>query len=174
MTYAHEGYTVEMRGETYTFSYDGYFYHNQTRRWTGGFAGTILYITHHEHMNCTMIDHGTSIGRSRWMFKPSTIEQIQEHLRHVVAEILKLSDRERFNHGLIDDFEEDIVTYIQDGYTVEIKANVFGFVVYVTSPDDDVRRADGNWVFMEGAVAAASRTIEAMKREAQELANGKP
>jgi hypothetical protein len=44
------------------------------------------------------------------------------------------------------------MTYIQDGYTVEIKANVFGFVVYVTSPDDDVRRADGNWVFMEGAV----------------------
>jgi len=64
------------------------------------------------------------------------------------------------------------MTYTQDGYTVEIKANVFGFVVYVTSPDDDVRRAEGNWVFMEGAVAAASRTIEAMKREAQELANG--
>jgi len=64
------------------------------------------------------------------------------------------------------------MTYIQDGYTVEIKANVFGFVVYVTSPDDDVRRADGTWVYMEGAVAAASRTIEAMKREAQELANG--
>jgi len=42
----------------------------------------------------------------------------------------------------------------------------------MTSPDDDVRRAEGNWVFMEGAVAAASRTIEAMKREAQELANG--
>jgi hypothetical protein len=64
------------------------------------------------------------------------------------------------------------MTYIQDGYTVEIKANVFGYIVYVTSPDDDVRRAEGNWVFMEGAVAAASRTIEAMKREAQELANG--
>ena len=64
------------------------------------------------------------------------------------------------------------MTYIQDGYTVEIKANVFGYVVYVTSPDDDVRRAEGNWVFMEGAVGAASRTIEAMKRESQELANG--
>ena len=64
------------------------------------------------------------------------------------------------------------MTYIQDGYTVEIKANVFGFVVYVTSPDDDVRRADGTRVYMEGAVAAASRTIEAMKKEARELANG--
>ena len=58
--------------------------------------------------------------------------------------------------------------YDQDGYSVEIKGTAFGFVVYVTSPDDDVRRADGNWVFMEGAVAAASRTIEAMKREAKD------
>jgi hypothetical protein len=65
-----------------------------------------------------------------------------------------------------------MMTYIQDGYTVEIKATVFGFIVYVTSPDDDVRRAEGNWVYMEGAVAAASRTIEAMKKEARELANG--
>ena len=58
--------------------------------------------------------------------------------------------------------------YDQDGYSVEVKANVFGFVSYVTSPDGDVRRADGNWVFMEGAVAAASRTIEAMKREVKD------
>ena len=62
------------------------------------------------------------------------------------------------------------MTYEQDGYTVEIKGNAFGYVVYVTSPDDDVRRADGNWVFMEGAVAAASRTIEAMKREVKDEA----
>ena len=62
-----------------------------------------------------------------------------------------------------------MMTYTQDGYIVEIKANVFGYIVYVTSPDDDVRRAEGNWVYMEGAVAAASRTIEAMKKAAQAL-----
>ena len=66
--------------------------------------------------------------------------------------------------------EGKVMTYEQDGYTVEIKGNAFGYVVYVTSPDDDVRRADGNWVFMEGAVAAASRTIEAMKREVKDEA----
>lgn len=58
--------------------------------------------------------------------------------------------------------------YTKDGYTVEIMPSEFGYIVVVTSPDDDVRCVDGGFV-MQVAMAEASRTIEAMKREAQAI-----
>ncbi len=56
------------------------------------------------------------------------------------------------------------MTYIQDGYTVEITSRKSEFDICVTAPDGDVWRTYAQWDMNE-AVAAAARTIEAMKQD---------